>query len=75
MLETLSPTQTNRGTALLIHEGLEAAESGDAFTDAQTYLASYEIIDELSREEACAVFKTCFSAPAPLALYSKDSKR
>ena len=75
VLETLSPTQTNRGTALLMHEGLEAAENGVALIDAQAYLASYEIIDELSREEACSVFKTCFSAPAPLALYSKDSKR
>ena len=75
VLEQLSPTQTNRGTALLIHEGLEEAASGDTLTDAQTYLASYEIIDELSREEACSVFKACFSAPAPLALYSKDSKR
>ncbi|MFC2280052.1 MAG: hypothetical protein ACFNLN_00575, partial [Treponema socranskii subsp. buccale] len=59
----------------LMHEGLEEAASGDALADAQAYLASYEIIDELSREEACSVFKTCFSAPAPLALYSEDSKR
>ena len=75
VLEKLSPTQTNRGTALLMHEGLEAAESGDALADAQTYLASYEIVDELSREETDRVFKTYFSAIAPLRLYSKDSKR
>ena len=75
VLEQLSPTQTNRGTALLMHEGLEAAESGDALADAQAYLASYEIVDDLSREEACSVFQACFSAIAPLRLYSKDSKR
>ena len=75
VFEKLSGTQTNRGTALLIHEGLEAKAKGDALADARSYLDAYEIVDELSQEKALSVYKAYFSAAAPLALYSKDSKR
>ena len=75
MIEKLSGTQTNRGTALLIHEGLEAGAKADTLADARSYLDAYEIIDELTREKALSVYKAYFSETAPLGLYSKDSKR
>ena len=75
VIEKLSGTQTNRGTALLIHEGLEAGAKADTLADARSYLDAYEIIDELTREKALSVYKAYFSETAPLGLYSKDSKR
>ena len=75
VLTALSGTQTNRGTALLIHEGLEGAANGNREKDAAQYLTNYEIINSVSQETVVALCETYFSGAAPLRLYSKDAKR
>lgn len=75
VLAALSGTQTNRGTALLIHEGLESAISGNSKKDAVQYLTNYEIINSVSQETVVALCEAYFSGAVPLRLYSKDAKR
>ena len=65
ILEALSESGTNRGTARLIADG----------TNAQSYLDSYQTILDASKsdfEEVCAAF---IPAEAPLKLYSADAKK
>lgn len=85
ILSTLDGTQTNRGTALLIHEGIETGQSGDILKDAAQYLKDYESVStatssaatalSASQERIAGVCSTYFSGPAPLRLYSKDAAK
>jgi predicted Zn-dependent peptidase len=73
ILSTLSGTQTNRGTALLIHEGIETEQSGDILQDSRQYLKDYEAVSSAAGEQIAGICSKYFNAPAPLRLYSKDS--
>jgi len=71
-LGSLSGTQTNRGTAKLIHDGIETAHTGDILQDAKQYLNDYAAVTGATQEQTAAVCRSAFSGPAPLRLYSKD---
>lgn len=91
ILKELSKTQTNRGTALLMRQGLEAGnfsdklqslkseeDSAKADTDihaAQRYIKEYEIIAGADNKDFFRVAEKYFPEEAALRLYSADSKK
>lgn len=75
ILGTLGGTQTNRGTALLIHEGIESGQSGNILRDAKQYLYDYETVSAAAQDRTAALCSRYFSGQAPLSLYSKDAQK
>lgn len=73
VLGSLSGTQTNRGTALLMHEGIEQAGTGDMEKDAAQYLTDYKTVSTASQKMTSDICSRYFASRAPLRLYSADA--
>jgi predicted Zn-dependent peptidase len=73
VLGSLSGTQSNRGTALLMHEGIEQAGTGDIEKDAAQYLTDYETVCTASQKMTADICSRYFTSRAPLRLYSADA--
>ncbi|MFA6856155.1 MAG: insulinase family protein [Treponema sp.] len=73
ILCALAGTQTNRGTAMLIHEGIETGQNKDMLQNAMQYLNDYETVDTAAQKQVAGICSKYFSGAAPLRLYSKDA--
>jgi predicted Zn-dependent peptidase len=73
VLGSLSGTQTNRGTALLMHEGIEQAGTGNIEKDAAQYLTDYKTVSTASQKMTADICRRYFASRAPLRLYSADA--
>jgi predicted Zn-dependent peptidase len=73
ILGSLSGTQSNRGTALLMHEGIEQADTGNIEKDAAQYLADYETVNNVSQKTVTDICSSYVTSRAPLRLYSADA--
>lgn len=68
LMNTLSSTQTNRGTAILINEGI------NNFGDSKKYIKDYELIANSTETDFLAILNDYFPEEAQLRLYSADAK-
>jgi zinc protease len=68
LMNTLSSTQTNRGTAILINEGI------NNFGDSKKYIKDYELIANSPETDFLASLNDYFPEEAQLRLYSADAK-
>ena len=67
-MNTLQETQTNRGTALLINEGI------NHFHDEKKYIKDYEIIANSKQSDFLEILNNYFYEEPQLRLYSADAK-
>ena len=75
ILNMLSGTQTNRGTALLIREGLVRNVSDSIEKNAAQYISDYTVVASLHADEVKKDVSAWLAETPPLRLYSADSKR
>jgi predicted Zn-dependent peptidase len=75
IITSLSNTETNRGTALLILTGIERNNTGKIEENAEQYLSDYKTVSNTNAVQLDAVLTTWIPLQAPLALYSADSQR
>ena len=68
IMNTLQETQTNRGTALLINEGI------NHFHDEKNYIKNYEIIANSKQSDFLEILNNYFYEEPQLRLYSTDAK-
>ncbi|MCK9170078.1 MAG: insulinase family protein [Treponema sp.] len=73
ILNTLDGTQTNRGTAMLIHKGIEEGQNKEILQNARQYLNDYKTVSTAAQNNAVGLCSKYFSTAAPLRLYSKDA--
>lgn len=75
VLNALSGTQTNRGTALLIKKGIETPAGKTDDKQALQYLDDYEAVSGMSAAGFASVMQKYIFEQPHLRLYSADSKK